>query len=155
MMTVNFIIYLFVYVLLVLCLMYLVYCSSIVPPSSARIGGNRRIVYTSSLSLTCSALGTIDHYKWYHNSSLLTTTVYNSYVKSLADLSDSGSYQCEACNNLAHCSPKSNSYTVRVAGLFMCMNSTLCIFVYISVHGWYVPHILSICYNRVHIYYSI
>ena len=103
--------------LLVLHLMYLVYSSSIVPPSSARISGNSQVRYTSTLSLTCSASGIVDNYRWYRNSFLLTTTT-RGYYKSSAQLSDSGSYQCTACN-WAGCSTRSSSYAVTVIGLFM------------------------------------
>ena len=90
--------------------------SPLVSPSSARIRGSIQVRYTSTLSLICSAYGIVDNYKWYRNSSLLTTTTTNRYIKSSAQLSDSGSYQCEACN-WAGCS--STIRTVTVRGLFM------------------------------------
>ena len=103
--------------LLVLRLMCLVYPSSIVPPSSARISGSSRVGYTYTLKLTCVASGIVDNYNWYRNNSLLTTTT-KRYYKSSAQLSDTGSYQCEACN-WAGCSTRSSSHTVAVIGLFM------------------------------------
>ena len=83
------------------------------PPSSVSISGSSRILYTNRLSLTCSASGTVDNYKWYHNGNKVTTTT-SRYIKSSAQLSDSGSYQCEACN-WAGCR-SSRSYTVTVIG---------------------------------------
>ena len=95
-----------------------VHCiSPLVPPSSVRISGSSQVRYTSTLKLACSASGIVDNYKWYHNSSILTTTK-KSYYKSSAQLSDSGYYQCEACN-WEGCSNTSSSYTVTVIGLFM------------------------------------
>ena len=117
--------------------MYLAYSSSIVPPFSANISGSSRIVYMSKLTLTCSASGRVDSYRWYRNGSVLITTV-GPYVKSPAQLRDSGSYQCEACNHWAGCSPRSSSYTVRVAGVFTCMNCILCIFAAVFMSGMYV-----------------
>ena len=85
------------------------------PPYSVNISGSSRIGYTNRLSLTCSASGIVDNYKWYHNGNKLTTTT-RRYIKSSAQLNDSGSYQCRACN-WAGCT-SSSSYTVTVIGWF-------------------------------------
>ena len=94
--------------------MFIAYIPPIAPPSSVSISGSSRIVHTNRLSLTCSASGTVNSYKWYRNSSPLTT-ITRHYIKSSAQLSDSGSYQCRACN-WAGCT-SSSSYTVTVIGL--------------------------------------
>ena len=96
--------------------MFIASIAPIAPPSSVSISGSTRIVYTNRLSLTCSASGTVNNYRWYRNRDKLTTTTYGSYIKSSAQLSDSGSYQCEACN-WAGCT-NSSSYTVTVIGWF-------------------------------------
>ena len=119
--------------------MFIVYIALLAPPSSVKIRGSRRVPYTSTLSLACSASGRVDNYKWYRNSDKLTTTT-RRYYKSPAQLTDSGSYQCEACN-LAGCSTRSSSYTVTVIGWFTRIEYTLpivwltpyCTSVYISV----------------------
>ena len=95
-------------------LTFITYIPPLAPPYSVSIRGKSRIVYTNRLSLTCSASGTVDNYKWYRNSSLLTTTT-RRYYKSLAQQSDSGYYQCVACN-WAGCSARSSSHTVVVIG---------------------------------------
>ena len=85
------------------------------PPSSVEISGSSRIRYTNRLSLTCNASGIVDNYKWYHNRDKLPTNT-SRYYKSYAQLNDSGSYRCKACN-WAGCT-KSSSYTVTVIGWF-------------------------------------
>ena len=94
--------------------MFIAYIPPLAPPSSVSISGSSKIVYTNRLSLTCSASGTVYNYKWYRNNNKLTTTT-RRYYKSSAQMSDSGSYQCEACNR-AGCT-SSSRYTVTVIGL--------------------------------------
>ena len=96
--------------------MFITYIAPLAPPSSVTISGSNRVVYTNRLSLTCSASGTVNNYKWYlNNNELITSTV--SYIKSSAQLSDSGSYRCKACN-WAGCT-SSSSHTVNVIGWFI------------------------------------
>ena len=97
--------------------MFIASIAPLAPPSSVSISGSSRIISTKRLSLTCSASGTVNNYKWYlNNNKLITSTI--SYSKSPAQLSDGGSYQCEACN-WAGCSTRSSSYTVTVIGWFI------------------------------------
>ena len=107
--------------------MFIAYIPPLAPPSSVSISGSSRIVYTNKLKLTCSTSGTVDYYRWYRNSSILNTTTRH-FMKSPAQLSDSGSYQCEACNR-AGCTSNRN-YTVTVIGwstwmVYHVINSTV------------------------------
>ena len=88
-----------------------------VPLSSVSISGSSKIGYRTALRLTCSISGTGGAYNWYRNGTFITSTTSSSYYKSPAQLSDSGYYQCRACN-WAGCRFSSNSQTVRVTGLF-------------------------------------
>ena len=82
-------------------------------PSSASISGSTTVGYTKTFRLTCSVSGIANSYQWYLNGSIRRSSTSRSYVKS-AQLSDSGSYQCVACN-WAGCTC-SSSYTMRVIG---------------------------------------
>ena len=96
--------------------MFITYIAPLAPPSSVTISGSSRVVYTNRLSLTCSASGIVDNIKWYLDNNKLTTST-SRYYKSSAQLTDSGSYQCRACN-WAGCT-SSSSYTVTVIGWFI------------------------------------
>ena len=83
-----------------------------------RIGGISKLLTPAYLRLTCYASGTVERYEWYRSGSRLPSTV-SDYSKSSVQLSDSGSYQCKACN-WAGCT-SSSSRTVTVIGWLMRM----------------------------------
>ena len=112
------------------------------PPYSVSIGGISKLITPASLRLTCYASGAVERYEWYHSGSRLPSTV-SDYRKSSAQLSDSGSYQCKACN-FAGCSTRS-SYTVTVIGWFSqieYMTVQFTIFLYTSV-----CYVYMVCYE--------
>ena len=114
------------------------------PPYSVRISGLNKLLTFASLNLTCYASGTVERYEWYHSGSRLPTTT-RYYKKSPAQLSDSGSYQCKACN-MAGCT-SSSSYTVTVIGWCSRLEyMTIVLFIHISVYQ---------CVLCVHVVFSI
>ena len=86
-------------------------------PSSVTISGSSTVGYTQRLSLTCHVSGIASTYRWYRNGYIRLSNTSSYYLKS-AQPSDSGSYQCRACN-WAGCTSYSSSRTVTVtAGVF-------------------------------------
>ena len=105
------------------------------PPYLVRIGGISKLLTPASLRLTCYASGTVERYEWYRSGSRLPSTT-SYYRKSSAQLSDSGSYQCKACN-WAGCT-SSSSYTVTVIGWFTSI-------VYHVVNSMVTSTCISVC----------
>ena len=89
------------------------------PPYLVSINGPviSKLTTPASLRLTCYASGTVERYEWYRSGSKFLTTSISYYRIPSAQPSDTGYYQCTACN-WAGCSARSSSYTVTVIGWF-------------------------------------
>ena len=121
------------------------------------ISGSSSIGSTTTLSLTCCTSGIVDRYNWYHNSTYspfntsYSSRTTNSYVKSPAQLTDSGDYYCEACD-LDWCTI--SHHRVEVTGLPTLMVAYICDFVvHTCVHGYiYMFLVLRWKFNMYHLY---